>query len=397
MRKIFVISFFVLFVNVVNAQWQQTSLDSCAADCITTDGTNIFAGVYIDKLFRSTDGGNTWLQVDNNRPIYDVICVSIFDSIVFIGTPNGVYASTDNGNSWTSRNNGLPQISPAAYTFAIKDSIIFVSIVHEGIYYTTDYGNTWASFDNGLNTFVIHTLTIRDSLIYTGSYGSGVKVSNIYNINWNFVNNNLSDMYIKSMNSINSTLFAGTNTKGIFRYNDISNSWDSINNGLPQYSRVHSIVNYGNDIIICASDLLAFNGSVYLSNDNGNYWFNIGSGLPSTTINSLALDDNFIYAATSGYGVWKRPLSEINSIESNPLCDDFIIFPNPTNGYITIKNISSIKTIEIINMLGVVVYSDLTTSSGKNVEVDLSYLPKGLYVIKVGTERNTLTKKLIIE
>ena len=55
------------------------------------------------------------------------------------------------------------------------------------------------------------------------------------------------------------------------------------------------------------------------------------------------------------------------------------IFPNPSNGRITI--LVADGTVEVFNTLGMVVYADRSIVTGN--EIDLSNAPKGAYVVKV--------------
>jgi PKD repeat protein len=64
------------------------------------------------------------------------------------------------------------------------------------------------------------------------------------------------------------------------------------------------------------------------------------------------------------------------------------IFPNPTTGIITIKA-EEVDSVEVINLQGKQIYI------GKETEIDLSSQPKGIYIIKVTTDKQTVTRKLI--
>jgi len=75
------------------------------------------------------------------------------------------------------------------------------------------------------------------------------------------------------------------------------------------------------------------------------------------------------------------------------------IYPNPSNGEFYLKTNSDIKTIEIYNTTGELVYSK-TNSSNKNNKInklDLSYLKKGIYYIKLSDNFKTYNQKIIIQ
>lgn len=66
-----------------------------------------------DGLFKTTDGGGTWLMVMNGLPQESVLAFSI-DPIatnnVYVALRSGVFKSTDGGNNWTIFNSGLENI-----------------------------------------------------------------------------------------------------------------------------------------------------------------------------------------------------------------------------------------------------------------------------------------------
>jgi endonuclease I len=75
---------------------------------------------------------------------------------------------------------------------------------------------------------------------------------------------------------------------------------------------------------------------------------------------------------------------------------DFNIYPNPTKGNFNIDLINSkaINSIEIYSIFGEKVFETLTT---ENNSVAISNLKKGIYLIKINQNENTITKKLVIE
>ena len=76
------------------------------------------------------------------------------------------------------------------------------------------------------------------------------------------------------------------------------------------------------------------------------------------------------------------------------------IFPNPSSGRITISfdNNVGITELSVMNLLNKVVFSDkLETMTGKTLNIDLSDLSKGVYFIKLKTDRQEETRKIIIQ
>jgi fibronectin type 3 domain-containing protein len=68
---------------------------------------------------------------------------------------------------------------------------------------------------------------------------------------------------------------------------------------------------------------------------------------------------------------------------------DFTAFPNPANDRITIESDEKINGVEVVDMLGRMVYQ------GKETAIDVSNLARGNYFVRVQTEKGTITKKVV--
>jgi len=74
------------------------------------------------------------------------------------------------------------------------------------------------------------------------------------------------------------------------------------------------------------------------------------------------------------------------------------IFPNPNNGRFTVAliNIEGSSDISIFNTLGIIVYKNTLINAGFS-EIELSYLPKGLYFVNVRNGKDVKTNKIIVQ
>ena len=94
----------------------------------------------------------------------------------------------------------------------------------------------------------------------------------------------------------------------------------------------------------------------------------------------------------------------LNSTLSNPEFENdlkFKIFPNPVlNGKVSISNFQqkSIETIEIYSVLGQLVIRHIIAKSGSKIQLDLSTLNSGIYVIRINSiTGNSSSQKLVIK
>ena len=78
--------------------------------------------------------------------------------------------------------------------------------------------------------------------------------------------------------------------------------------------------------------------------------------------------------------------------------NEFAVFPNPTNGMITItsKALTSVMNVAVYNVVGDMVHESKTTQT--KTQLDLSYLSNGVYFVKVSlAEGKQATYKLVIQ
>ncbi len=106
--------------------------------------TLIFAGAETGGVWKSTNGGSTWMPLmheQNNQNIRSLAIDPQNDNIVYAGTTSGYYKSTDGGTTWvlsTSVPNTISKI-----IFHPTNSNIILTAGSSGIYKTTNGGTTW--------------------------------------------------------------------------------------------------------------------------------------------------------------------------------------------------------------------------------------------------------------
>ena len=90
------------------------------------------------------------------------------------------------------------------------------------------------------------------------------------------------------------------------------------------------------------------------------------------------------------------PPASVNEIVNSAT---FNVYPNPNNGIfnISISNSVENQTIEIKNVIGQTVYSEIASNSSENT-IDLSNLDKGVYTITLISDNGmSSAKKIIIQ
>ena len=91
---------------------------------------------------------------------------------------------------------------------------------------------------------------------------------------------------------------------------------------------------------------------------------------------------------------WKVTGS-IKTLKDQELDESLIrLFPNPTNGRLTVvTGVSEPVTLRVTDMAGRVVL--VTTTSGEQTEVDLSGIAPAMYILELTRDNKVFRKKLI--
>jgi len=239
----------------------------------------------------STDYGSHWTAINGTWKNVTIDALAVIGTTVFAGADNGgsttdhgIFTTQDNGASWTAASTGIPNIdSLGITTFAVDSNgpgplTIFAGTTSGGIFRSTDKGASWTAVNNGLTTatsLTIHSLAV-------------------------------------GLNGTNGTIVMAGTENGLFVSNNNGDSWAAANSGLPTYPLVLSFAvvaksKGGSNFFAAMGGGPAFNG-VYYSTNYGATWKAIQSGLPNSWIYAFYVYNNFLFAGTTGYGVWKIPL-----------------------------------------------------------------------------------------
>lgn len=85
-----------------------------------------------------------------------------------------------------------------------------------------------------------------------------------------------------------------------------------------------------------------------------------------------------------------------NSQDNNPDVEMSII-PNPSMGLFTFVCNQRLKKIEVVDMMGNVIYTVNLNNEPVNMNIDISKNPPGIYMLKAQNELNIYTKKIVIQ
>ena len=170
------------------------------------------------------------------------------------------------------------------------------------------FAQTWEY--KGLGAEWISSIYIENDTIYTGTRSNTPILYRSIDLgsSWDTLASVDLNVYIDipSIISHKETLFFGTHRHGLYRSTDNGFSWERKDNGLADWFDAKALVIGDNDhLIVGGSSSNNSNncGCIFESNDNGETWSSISSGLPINTWIEDVKINNAGYVFAYGFGV----------------------------------------------------------------------------------------------
>jgi len=307
----------VIFRNYRVSVWEPLGLRGYDVKAIAVDPTTpstLYVGTQNHGMYKSTDSGNTWNQVNNGlwsgASILQVEVDPHNPQTVYVCTVSSghFFYSLDGGQSWQPGGT-LSLIPLALETHPAIPGRLFVSD------FPLDWagGRVYKSDDSGLSWTTVITEQVFGSNIaasalnlfpvYVGTY-HGLYRSEDGGNTWTRLTNGLpgnpvSDVALHPTNPL--TAYASTET-GVFKTIDGGDSWSLWGTDLPPYGAYNLLINGRNPEVQYATSGPA---GVYASRDEGKHWQPMNAGLGNCGIYDLELaqTSTCLYAATTD-GVW---------------------------------------------------------------------------------------------
>jgi photosystem II stability/assembly factor-like uncharacterized protein len=274
-----------------------------------------YSSTYGAGIYRTSNEGASWQKINSglNSPKALRINKSISrGSEVFITTDSGVYRSSNNGNNWIHITSSINSV-PKADGIFFKGDTLYIGTT-SGVYFSSGSFASWTQANTGLPSSAAMSFVLYNGNLYCAIFGSGVYVSSNNGASWSSANYNLTGslLNLRCVYVFNNTLYVSCNG-GIFTLG--SNTWNSVSGGLPtDYPYFYWLTSLPGKLITCT-----YAKGVYITTDNGTMWNQKVSGLTSSGLyfKKIINIGTTLYAATGNYGVYKSSDNGLNWISSN--------------------------------------------------------------------------------
>jgi photosystem II stability/assembly factor-like uncharacterized protein len=423
--------FTVSAANVMNAQWIPTNGPregltlSLAASVSNTGDTAIYAGTWNGGVFRTTNKGDNWTEIDGGNWWYipQDTGFTAKDIPLLATSPNGtggtcllavnssghLFHSANGDTNWTtiSGNIGMRSVGP----IIVNDTIITAG-TDSGIFVSSDHGATWTKILNELSTYKVFSLIGTDSGTnyrnFISSTTGGIFVSSNSGTNWRAVNTDILDCYgLTIMHEATGRMNLYGLRSGIydiFCSTDTGATWTTLNRLDPYTNITVTCLAVHDTIIYFGTDTQGVNFSL----NGGTTWTNENSSSPSART-LLVVGPNLFAGGYSVVGsVYRRPLSEmLTRVEnkSKQTLSTFFLnqnYPNPFNPSTTISFTipsRSLVTLKVFDLLGkevTTIFSKEISAGNHSTQWNASNIASGVYFYRLQSGSFVDIKKLLL-
>ena len=369
--------FYVPYEDETSAHGLNLSSDVTSFATVNKNGVDIlYVGSEESGIFKSTDGGNTWVKLTkssaslNVQTLYSI--ASGEHAGLYVGIyGGGIYKSVDGGASWSGFNEGLlttyPESRRIKALHLVNDGKVagfyvgtlgrgvfqrgitsrgihawikfdkgdlgdsfkvntlqsidsnstnygLYAVANDGVYKCVDKSGSWEMADNGIGAAVYSNdlLAVGENL-YIGTT-DGVYMSSDGANNWNKFGLQKEEVVTLCFveEGVNAGLYAGVKDQGVSKRNNNTNTWEPFNDGLKNLD-VKKLYAMGSGENTILFVGTSEGGVFKRVGDSG--WTRINNELANTSVNVLSLytiDNMAIYAGTNGYGIFKSDDSGAN-------------------------------------------------------------------------------------
>ena len=271
------------------------------------DSQSLYAPGY-GGIYRSRDGGVTWLLVPVSTPTTAIQSIAAAPSLAgrlyaAAGySPSAFFRSDDGGSTWEA----IPTDLPAGYPAIAVDpdnSDVAYAVTAGQLYKSVNGGANWLPFGTGFpaNTEFIRFDPASSSTLYAATTDVGVSKSTDRGETWNPANVGIETQYVRGLAidaSDSQKLYAAgwgasnpTGPGGLFVSSNGGSSWSPIDIGLASpYVSAIAIDPHDSRRLFVGAGTSVLRGHVLQSSDGGATWSPADQGISGFLAYSVASD-----------------------------------------------------------------------------------------------------------
>ncbi len=282
----------------------------------------LFAGTSEGGIFRSTDGGETWVSASEGLRVYEdnmlpvIFALAQKGNTLYAGTGGDLFYSTNSGDSWQQlthfqHDRGISGVA------IINDTLYIGRYAQESVFFSNDNGKSWSQIDSGL------TDCLGPRLIASGTTLFAETLRHVFRLKAG--ETSWTKLVIKdpskrdAISDITKLVVSGevvyaAADKGLFCSTDMGDSWIPIKSEAMQrfYGELAAV---GNTLFYIGSGIAG--GRVFRSTDAGDSWTMSDTNLTDRSILSVTvLSEKMLYVGT-GDGVFRSRDGGESWLETN--------------------------------------------------------------------------------
>lgn len=270
------------------------SLADKSVKCLHSIDSVLYAGTGSAGVFQSADGGISWEEVGAQPEQLDIMALQSIENTLYAGTGNGVYRSADGGSTWEKIGNGLNFSIKTLYS---DGNVLYAGTSNGGVFEFNSDENMWINH-NSDKTFSsdVHAISKIENTLYAGT-GNGVYKSDSVG-SWGEVGTAIQGLNINSLCFLNGNLYAATQKKGVYRLLD-GGDWLPFNSGITT-QEAKRIFTSENILYVSTHP-----DGVFAREDNGNNWVAANNGLIDYEVTAIARKGGELFIGTDSAGIFK--------------------------------------------------------------------------------------------